>query len=80
MSGPEPDVLDRIVWRKSSFSAGNGGCVEVGWRKSSFSAGSGACVEVGPSATGVAVRDSKQVDSPLLSFPTPDWRSFLTSL
>jgi hypothetical protein len=26
MTAPEPDG---IVWRKSSYSAGNGGCVEV---------------------------------------------------
>jgi Domain of unknown function (DUF397) len=24
--------LTGLVWRKSSFSGGNGGCVEVGWR------------------------------------------------
>ena len=23
---------DGLVWRKSSFSGGNGDCVEVGWR------------------------------------------------
>ncbi|MDQ3576217.1 MAG: DUF397 domain-containing protein [Actinomycetota bacterium] len=47
MSVHEPDGLTKIVWRKSSFSAGNGNCVEVGWRKSSFSASNGDCVEVG---------------------------------
>lgn len=44
MTTREPDG---IVWRKSSYSAANGGCVEVGWRKSSFSGGNGECVEVG---------------------------------
>lgn len=43
MSMHEPGAL---VWRKSSFSAGSGDCVEVAWRKSSFSAGNGDCVEV----------------------------------
>src|SRR5215472_13102887 len=42
--------LTGAVWRKSSYSAGNGGnCVEVAevWRKSSYSAGNGGdCVEV----------------------------------
>jgi hypothetical protein len=35
-------------WRKSSYSGGNGGCVEVaaGWRKSSYSDGNGDCVAV----------------------------------
>lgn len=36
-----------IIWRKSSFSANGGNCVEVSWRKSSFSANGGDCVEVG---------------------------------
>jgi len=44
MITPEPGDL---TWRKSSFSAGNGACVEVAWHKSSFSAGNGECVEVG---------------------------------
>lgn len=35
-----------IVWRKSSFSANGGDCVEVSWRKSSFSSNGGDCVEV----------------------------------
>ncbi|MGQ0839429.1 DUF397 domain-containing protein [Actinokineospora sp.] len=47
MNTYEPDGLTGIAWRKSSFSAGNGGCVEVGWRKSSFSASNGNCIEVG---------------------------------
>lgn len=27
--------LDGIVWRKSSYSSGDGECVEIGWRESS---------------------------------------------
>lgn len=39
-------MVDGMAWRKSSFSGGNGNCVEVSWRKSSFSSGNGECVEV----------------------------------
>ncbi|MFC0109130.1 DUF397 domain-containing protein [Kibdelosporangium aridum] len=35
-----------MKWRKSSFSANNGDCVEVAWTKSSFSGNNGTCVEV----------------------------------
>ncbi|MCA1707712.1 MAG: DUF397 domain-containing protein [Actinobacteria bacterium] len=34
MTAPEPDG---IVWQTSSYSAGEGNCVEVGWRTSSHS-------------------------------------------
>jgi uncharacterized protein DUF397 len=44
MTAPGPD---RIVWHTSSYSWGNGNCVQVGWRSSSYSAGSGNCVQVG---------------------------------
>jgi nitrite reductase/ring-hydroxylating ferredoxin subunit len=39
--------MAHIVWRKSSYSATNNGCVEVGWHKSSYSATDNGCVEVG---------------------------------
>ncbi|MDQ3579912.1 MAG: DUF397 domain-containing protein [Actinomycetota bacterium] len=80
MSVHEPDGLAKIVWRKSSFSATNGDCVEVGWRKSSFSATNGNCVEVKPEPHGVAVRDSKQNSGPTLAFPVGDWRMFLAEV
>jgi hypothetical protein len=41
--------MDHVSWRKSSYSAENGGnCVEVAsWRKSSYSADNGGnCVEI----------------------------------
>ena len=71
---------DRIVWRTSSYSTGNGDCVEVGWRTSSYSVGSGNCVEVAPAPDRVLVRDSKDPDGPILAVPTPAWRAFLTTL
>jgi hypothetical protein len=53
--------LTRAVWRKSSYSSGNGG----------------ACVEVARNLPGiVAVRDSKDPDGPNLAFAPLDWRAF----
>jgi hypothetical protein len=43
-------------WRKSSYSAGEGNCVEIAWRKSSHSGNESNCVEI---ANTGAVRDSK---------------------
>ena len=65
---PEPDG---IVWHTSSYSYGNGDCVQVGWRTSSYSVGNGACVEVAPAPDRVLVRDSKDPDGPALAVPTP---------
>jgi hypothetical protein len=70
-----------IAWRRSSYSGGNGNCMEIGWRKSTYSGGNGDCVEVGwMRPAGVAVRDSKQVTGPTLGFPTPTWRTFLARI
>ena len=91
------DELGGIVWRTSSYTYGNGNCVEVGWRTSSYSRNGSACVEVGwrksshsanenclevawPAVSGVAVRDSKHRAGPALTFPTPDWCTFLSRL
>ena len=76
-------------WRKSSYSAHNGSCVE--WRKSSHSAGNGACVQWRKSshsggtecvevADGVQVRDSKDPDGPVLAFTPAEWRAFIGTL
>jgi len=77
--------LTGVSWRKSSYSASNGGnCVEVAevWRKSSYSGTSGGnCVEVAralPAA--VAVRDSKDPDGPKLIFTVADWAAFTTAI
>jgi uncharacterized protein DUF397 len=77
--------LTGVSWRKSSYSASNGGdCVEVAevWRKSSYSGGNGGdCVEVAgtPPAAG-AVRDSKDPDGPKLIFTVADWAAFTESI
>ncbi|MGH3721351.1 MAG: DUF397 domain-containing protein [Pseudonocardiaceae bacterium] len=77
MTAPEPDG---IAWRKSSYSAVNGGCVEVGWRTSSYSAPNGNCVQVAPAPDRVLVRDSKNPEGPALALPPTTWRAFLHTL
>ncbi|MEO7193435.1 MAG: DUF397 domain-containing protein [Pseudonocardiaceae bacterium] len=74
-TAPEPGG---IVWRTSSYSGGNGNCVQVGWRTSSYSCGNGDCVEVAPARDQVLIRDSKHPTA--LTIPTPAWRAFLTTL
>lgn len=50
------------------------------WRKSSHSAANGNCVEVALPAAGVAVRDSKDVTGPALSFSDDAWTAFVTAV
>jgi Domain of unknown function (DUF397) len=50
-----------MTWRRSSYSGGNGDCVEVRW----------------PDQIGVAVRDSKQPVGSTLAFPSSAWRAFV---
>jgi hypothetical protein len=57
--------VDRLQWRKSSYSGGNGG----------------ACVEIAVLPDGGrAVRDSKNPDGARLLCPTDEWRAFLTGV
>lgn len=49
------------TWTKSSYSGGNGACVEV---KS-------------PTTEAIAVRDSKATDGPALSFAPEAWSGFV---
>ncbi|MFF3453132.1 DUF397 domain-containing protein [Streptomyces sp. NPDC002730] len=83
--------LSTAVWRKSTYSNGDGGdCVEIAegflgaarWRKSSYSNGSGGeCVEVRDGLPGlVPVRDSKNPHGPALLIPAPAWVPFVTAL
>ncbi|MGW1158807.1 DUF397 domain-containing protein [Streptomyces sp. NPDC002513] len=52
------------TWTKSSYSTGNGACVEV---KS-------------PIVAALAVRDSKNPEGPVLAFPAGAWNAFVTSI
>jgi hypothetical protein len=54
---------------------------DLQWHKSSYSGGYPSdCVETAPLATGIAVRDSKNPTGPVLVFPAPAWRAFLTAV
>ncbi|MER6331441.1 DUF397 domain-containing protein [Streptomyces sp. NPDC001034] len=86
-----PTDLSNALWRKSTYSNGDGGhCVEVAsdfpgaalWRKSSYSNESGGnCVEVADNIPGlVPVRDSKRPDGPALLLPATAWAPFVASL
>jgi Domain of unknown function (DUF397) len=50
----------------------------LGWRKATASA-TGACVEVAvlTEGSGVAVRDSKDPNGPVLHYTEAEWRAFL---
>ena len=50
------------------------------WVKSTRSASNGNCVEVAGTVTGVAVRDSKDPDGPLLRFSTEAWQDFINGV
>ena len=51
----------------------------LAWRTSTYTGGTGGnCVEVAPMATGVAVRDSKNPDGPVLILSKDEWASFIT--
>jgi hypothetical protein len=77
--------LTGVSWRKSSYSAGNGGnCVEFAevWRKSSYSGSNGGdCVEVAATLpAAIAVRDSKDPDGPKLLFTPAAWAAFTATI
>ncbi|MFI8106633.1 DUF397 domain-containing protein [Streptomyces sp. NPDC101118] len=52
------------AWTKSSYSAGNGACVEV---KS-------------PAVSEIAVQDSKVQEGPFLTFAPTSWTSFVAGV
>ncbi len=82
--------LSNALWRKSSYSNGEGGsCVEVAydfigaaqWRKSTYSNGEGGdCVLVADGVPGVVpVRDSKVADGPVVLIGAGAWADFVGS-
>jgi hypothetical protein len=74
--------MSKVYWRKSSLSANDGQCVEVGvWAKSSLSGPwTDACVEVagGADLEEILVRDTKDKgEGPILHFNRAEWEAFL---
>jgi hypothetical protein len=56
--------VDRLAWRTSSFSGGNGN----------------GCVEVAPLPAGVAVRDTKDRSRAAHVYPSTAWESLLADV
>lgn len=69
------------VWRKSTYTQGNGACVEIAfpdaaWRTSTRSQGNGACVQVALTPAVAGIRDSKQPDGGVILASFPAWEAF----
>jgi hypothetical protein len=56
--------VSRAAWRKSSWSGGNGNCVEI----------------AGNLPGVVTVRDSKDPAGPMLAFSPAEWRAFAAAV
>ncbi|WP_405728291.1 DUF397 domain-containing protein [Streptomyces sp. NBC_01537] len=53
----------------------------LSWWKSSYSGNNGACLEVAlPDEHSIAVRDSKDLAVPSLSFPSQAWSAFVAEV
>ena len=58
-------MSDNLVWRKASYSSGQGGnCVEI----------------AALPANGMAIRDSKDPNGPVISLTTGQWAELVKSL
>lgn len=64
--------------RGAHDATGASGRANGTWRKSSYSTAPDAlCVEVNAGPHGVAIRDSKDRDGPILHFSRDEWRMFV---
>jgi hypothetical protein len=59
------------------MSMNDSGDSGLSWRKASRSAGNGECVEVASTLGRISVRDSKDPEGPVLTYPADAFRSFL---
>lgn len=50
------------------------------WRLSSYTGQGNSCVEVAVLPHGIAVRDSKDRDGPVLAFSADAWRAFIAGV
>ena len=50
------------------------------WRKSSFSNGANNCVEMSDRPEGVAIRDSKRPEGPVIEVTRAEWRAFVDGI
>ncbi|MFD7405110.1 DUF397 domain-containing protein [Streptomyces sp. NPDC059866] len=69
-----------LDWFRSSYSGGEGECVEIAlkWTKSSYSgSGGGECLEIAPTPTTIHIRDSKTPTGPTITLSSPAWTAFL---
>ncbi|WP_394325071.1 DUF397 domain-containing protein [Streptomyces rimosus] len=55
-----------VTWRKSTYSGGQGECLEI--------------ADGLPAHSPVPIRDSKRPDGPHLLFPGPAWAAFIASV
>ncbi|MEU4199415.1 DUF397 domain-containing protein [Streptomyces sp. NPDC045456] len=58
--------LTGVTWRKSTYSGGQGECLEI--------------ADGLPARSLLPIRDSKRPGGPYLLFPAPAWAAFLTAL
>lgn len=57
-------MTDKLTWFKSTYSSGNGACVECAYTPDG----------------GMAVRDSKHTAGSALAIPREPWRQFLANV
>ncbi|QIB48979.1 DUF397 domain-containing protein [Streptomyces aureoverticillatus] len=80
-------MSNALAWLKSSYSIGEGECLEVAltWAKSSYcSEQGGECLEVAPcptpgEAATIHIRDSKNPSGPTLHIARATWTAFLST-
>ncbi|MEU8269398.1 DUF397 domain-containing protein [Sphaerisporangium sp. NPDC049002] len=52
----------------------------VNWTKSTYSGEAGGCVEISLADTGIAVRDSKNPNGPVLTYTDHEWDVFIQAV